>query len=163
MIPYHSKLHYFLFTSIQFLTGFVDTTFFCPFFQCGFQWNCRTVVSHFYCCSTAGKIGLHILASATIQSVTAVCVCVLCPQPRQCYQGIPEGHDSCNPDCLCPGSLPARPAGGVHCSPWLPLEASGKWKWNLSSSSQNIWTALKLWNSYSALLCIVNINMINYY
>lgn len=76
MIPYHSKLHYFLFTSIQFLTGFVDTTFFCPFFQCGFQWNCRTVVSHFYCCSTAGKIGLHILASATIQSVTAVCVCV---------------------------------------------------------------------------------------
>ena len=47
-------------------------------------------------------------------------------QPRELAQGVPKGHDPCNPDRVCSGSLPARPAGGVHGTARLPLEAAGK-------------------------------------
>lgn len=48
------------------------------------------------------------------------------PQLRRCDQGLPKGHDSYNPHSFCSGSLLARPAGGVHRSSGLPLEAAGR-------------------------------------
>ena len=46
-------------------------------------------------------------------------------QPICCDQSVPEGHDSSDPHSLCPGTVPARPAGRIHRSPRLPVETTG--------------------------------------
>lgn len=47
-------------------------------------------------------------------------------QPRACDQGGAEGGDAHHHLRVCAGALPARPAGGVHRPPRLPVETSGE-------------------------------------
>lgn len=46
-------------------------------------------------------------------------------QPICCDQSVPESHDSSDPHSVCPGTVPARPAGRIYSTPRLPLEITG--------------------------------------
>ena len=52
-------------------------------------------------------------------------VSLLLPQSREYDEGVAQGHDPDHPDRVRTGSVPACPAGGVHRTPRLPVEAAG--------------------------------------
>lgn len=74
------------------------------------------------------------------------------PQPGHGHHGLVEDHDSCDPDRLRAGSLPARAAGGVDGAARLPLEVAGNiWMYVVSLVSKASFIIRRTPNIYNNL------------
>ncbi len=127
MIPYNSKLNYFVLYCLTSVTHVIcrhDCLL--SVFQTWFEWNCRTVVSSFHVSYLLISVRLRTFYSHARHSFITLVNSSFPPQPGEHDQGILKGHDPCNPDGVCSGSLLARPASRVHRTPWFPLEAAGE-------------------------------------